>query len=388
MFFKNKKFFGAIELFLLIFIIVLYHHYKPILLSISDLKFGADFQWQPSKCLFEGINHYHSYLLKDGRCPSFMTQNGEYAHGLYVLLYPFTNLEWVKAKFLWSFTNIILVTIVAFFLSKKIKLKHLEILLVIFFILYSKITSVNIFQGQQSILILFFFVLPYISKSKYSYIFSGVSFFKYNIGYVLLLFYLVSQKYKKFILFLLPSIIGFILYCLIANTKFIDTFFQPVLLALELKTTFQNKFLLSFIINFSFFNQIVNLIFIFFLILIVNLFFIFKIAKLEDELLKISCLLILTLISMPHYGHDYILLIPLFIHSVKNYKKNLFIFKFNFLVSIYFLHFYGALPKVIEKFGINFYLNGAYTEIVILLITLILNLTISNKNCKNFVEKY
>ena len=116
MFFKNKKFFGAIELFLLIFIIVLYHHYKPILLSISDLKFGADFQWQPSKCLFEGINHYNSYLLKDGRCPSFMTQNGEYAHGLYVLLYPFTNLEWVTAKFLWSFTNIILVTIGAFFL--------------------------------------------------------------------------------------------------------------------------------------------------------------------------------------------------------------------------------------------------------------------------------
>jgi len=380
---KLKKFL-LIEIFLLIFIIILYHLYKQIFLSIFDESFARDFQWQPAKCLFNGINHYSSYLLKDGKCPQFMEQNGEYAHGLYVLLYPFTILEWSKAKFFLSLVNIILVFTISLVLSKKFKLSNLEILLVIFFILYSKVTSTNIFQGQQTILILFFLILPFINNSKYSYIFSGISFFKYNIGYALFLLYLVSKKFKNLLYSLIPLIVGFISYCYISNTKFNVALLQPIQLVLEINTTMRSTFLFSFIKNFLPFEGTKNLILIFIFTLIFNLLFLYKISKIKDQLLKLSCLCILILFSTPHYGHDYILLIPLLIYSVKIYKKSSFLSRFNFLVSIYFLHFYNLVPYLLFKYKI---FNSAYVELVILLGVLILNLeTHRYKKNKNFIK--
>lgn len=368
--FKIEKF-SLIEIFLLIFIIVLYHLYKPIFFSIFDESFGRDFQWQPAKCLFEGINHYSSYLLKDKKCPQFMEQNGEYAHGLYVLFYPFTLLEWSEAKFFWSLINIILVFTISLVLSKKFKLKNLEILLVIFFVLYSKVTLSNIFQGQQTILILFFLILPFVNNSKYFYIFSGISFFKYNIGYALFLLYLISKKFKNLLYSLLPLIIGFISYSYISNTKFVDALLQPIQLALEINTTMRSTFLFSFIKDFFIFEVSKKLILIFIFTLIFNLLFLYKISKIKDELFKLSCLCILILISTPHYGHDYILLIPLLIYSVKIYKKSLFLSRLNFLVSIYFLHFYNLLPNWLFKYQM---FNSTYLELIILLVVLILNL--------------
>lgn len=368
--FKIEKF-SLIEIFLLIFIIVLYHLYKPIIFSIFDESFGRDFQWQPAKCLFEGINHYSSYLLKDKKCPQFMEQNGEYAHGLYVLFYPFTVLEWSKAKFFWSLINIILVFTISLVLSKKFKLKNLEILLVIFFVLYSKVTLSNIFQGQQTILILFFLILPFVNNSKYFYIFSGISYFKYNIGYALFLLYLISKKFKNLLYSLLPLIIGFISYSYISNTKFVDALLQPIQLALEINTTMRSAFLFSFIKDLFIFEVSKKLILIFIFTLIFNLLFLYKISKIKNKLFQLSCLCILILISTPHYGHDYILLIPLLIYSVKIYKKSLFLSRLNFLVSIYFLHFYNFLPNWLFKYQM---FNSTYLELIILLVVLILNL--------------
>ena len=60
---------------------------------INAKKYSIDFQYSPSKLLLEGINHYkyildgkHDYSLND---KIMEHQNGEYAHGLYVLFLPF-----------------------------------------------------------------------------------------------------------------------------------------------------------------------------------------------------------------------------------------------------------------------------------------------------------
>ena len=102
---KNNKNF---EIFLLFIIIILIHSYIPTVKeTISDIG-SADFNWQPTICVFEGINHYTSYLNRDGICPVFYSQNGEYAQGLYILLYPFTLISWDKAQVIWMVLNITL----------------------------------------------------------------------------------------------------------------------------------------------------------------------------------------------------------------------------------------------------------------------------------------
>ncbi len=49
---------------------------------------GCDFQWQPSVLFWEGVNHYQKFIL-NGK-GDFLCQNGEYAHILHIILYPFS----------------------------------------------------------------------------------------------------------------------------------------------------------------------------------------------------------------------------------------------------------------------------------------------------------
>ena len=68
----NKN--NFLEVFLLILLVVIIHSYLPTVSEIFSKNGSADFQWQPAKCVFEGINHlYHNnnnsdrniYILKN-----------------------------------------------------------------------------------------------------------------------------------------------------------------------------------------------------------------------------------------------------------------------------------------------------------------------------------
>ena len=376
--YQNKK----IQIFFLVFTIVLYHLYKPHYLSFFEDWSSQDFQWQPSKCVFEGINHYLSYLNEDKLCPQFKSQNGDYAQGLYIILYPFTLLEWNVAKISWSFLNLCLVILIPFLLCKKFSLKKIDTLLIIFFILYSKVTPDNLSKGQQGIFILFFLMLPFVFKGNFFKILSGISYFKYNIGYALFLLYLVKKQYKNIIYSSIPIFAGILLYCFFTSTNLFTNIFQPLDLMLKRTTVLDNIFLFSFIGDFLFLDRSTEMLITLLFSLIFNLFFIFKISKINDNLLRLSCLSLIILISTPHHGHDFILMVPLFVYSVKYYNLDSLLSKLNILVSIYFLHFYFVIPLIFKKLQILIVLSG-YFESLILLTVLILNLIDYHFNKKN-----
>ena len=380
----NKNYF--LEVFLLILMVVLTHSYLPTVSEILSINGSADFQWQPAKCVFEGINHYQSYLSRDGKCKIFMSQLGEYAQGFYIVIYPFTILEWNNAKFLWFILNVILIISTSFLLCKKFELGKIETYLIIFFILYSIIARVNFIIGQQTIFILFFLTLPFIYKSKLSTVLSGISYFKYNIGYSLFFLYLISKQYKKIIFSLIPCLVGLLIYCFITNSNILKNVFQPIELMFFNSTregsTLNNIFLFSFFRDFSVFGEIINYILIGILTLIFNFFFIKKISKIDNDLLKLSSLCLLILISTPHWGHDYILLTPLLIQTIKSYKSNLFLSRINLLVCVYFLHLYRGVQIYLNKIFTYLEINNnildyfGYVDVLILLIILVLNLTV------------
>ena len=393
----NKNYF--LEIFLLILLVVLTHSYLPTVSEVLSGSGSADFQWQPSKCVFEGINHYQSYLTRDGNCKFFMSQLGEYAQGFYVLIYPFTVLEWNDAKFLWFLFNVTLIISTSFLMCKKFELGKIETYLIIFFILYSIIARVNFIMGQQTIFTLFFLTLPFIYKSKLSIILSGISYFKYNIGYGLFFLYLISKEYKKIIFSIIPCFVGLIIYCLITKSNILKNIFQPFELMVfnsAQGSTLNRVFLFSFFRDFSVFNNFINYSLIGILTLLFNFFLLKKISQINNNLLKLSCLCLLILISTPHWGHDYILLVPLLIYSIKYYKLDLFLFRINLLACIYFLHLYKGiqmyLDLVFSYLKINtYFLSTAYPylDVLVLLIVLILNLIFSplNKNPQKFLSE-
>ena len=70
-----------------------------------------------------------------------MSQYGEYLHGLYVIFYPFTLLNWSQAKIAWMLLNIILLVLIPTMICRKFSISLEKSILIIFsfvFALYQK----------------------------------------------------------------------------------------------------------------------------------------------------------------------------------------------------------------------------------------------------------
>lgn len=385
---KKKTYF---EVYFLFIIIILAHSYIPTVKeTLSDLG-SFDFNWQPAKCVFNGINHYSSYL-EGGNCPIIKSQFGEYAQGFYILLYPFTLLDWDAAQIIWMLLNITLLFFLTFILCKKFELDKFKSLLIFFIIFYSIVTRIHLIMGQHTILVLTFMSLPFVWKSKLSYILSGISYFKYNIGYVLFLLFAVSKKYKILFLSLLPCIFGWLAYCFITTTPILENLFQPLKLTMHnaaLGNNVNNPFLFSFIRDINLFSKY-NYLLIVLLSIIFNLYVLSKINKITDDLLKLSLICLLVLISTPHWGHDNVLLLPFLIYTVKNYHLNTTLFRLNFLFSLYFLHLFKGIQFYLVKILSFLDFNPIFVDIImpylnifILLVFLIINLFTYKKLATN-----
>ena len=106
----------SFEVVSVIFLTILIISLKPVIIEVLSGGGSADFHLYPARCLFDGINHYESYINRDGKCSFFMSQYGEYAQGFYVLLFPFTFLEWKLAKIIWFILNICMLILISYFL--------------------------------------------------------------------------------------------------------------------------------------------------------------------------------------------------------------------------------------------------------------------------------
>jgi hypothetical protein len=377
-----------LEIVVIFFITVLVSSYIP---TISETIFSgsSDLGIAPTNCLFNGINHYESFLNSDGRCEVVGSHLGEYLQGYYVMLYPLTFLDLYGARTAWILLNIVLIFLIPYFLCKKFELNKISTFFIIFFCYYCIIARVNLIMGQITLVMLFCLTLPFIFRSKISYALSGMAYFKYNIGYALFLFYLTSKKYKILMFSLLPCLVGWILYSYITSTNLATNLFEPLLLMINnmgFNTALKSIHIFSFINEFGIINSKYQVVITLIPSIILNIFFITKISKIQDDLLKLSCLNISILIFLPHYGHDYIILIPLLVYAIKNYDNDVFLSRINLLIVIYFLQLYAGIQKYVNKILVNFdlsvtFINSIYPyfHILILLAVLILNLQKSKK---------
>ena len=375
---KNNNFFYQIVLSF--FFIFLFFTYVPdlLLFIFNEENTLADFQWSPAKLVWEGVNHYQYMMNGNIDNKIILTQNGEYHQGLYILFYPFTLLQWEYAKILWTLINIFLLIIIPLSLCKKFGLTKEKTLFAIVCILIMISSKQNLGLGQQNLFIMLFLILPFISEKKLSYMLSGISYFKYNTGYALFLLIISERKYKILILSLMPAFFGWIIYCYVTKSNYIDNIFEPLKLVLYLESTITNVYIFSIIseLNLIKNSSLIALV----LGISINFLFIIKISKIKDQLLKLSCLCIGILIFTPHWSSDYILLIPIFIYSLKNSDN--FMSKINIAVFIYLNHLYITIILYVDKISrnsqleilVNFYFYFSYLNILLLLFILMLNI--------------
>jgi hypothetical protein len=365
----NRVFKGKIRIYLIILLSLI------VLISVGRAFQQAqfisfDFHFSPAKLVAEGINHYE-YILDgkhdDGPNDKIMyDQNGVYAQGLFVLFIPLTLLDWDTSKLIWSLLNIVISFLIPFLICKKFKLSKAQTFIAIALFLTSTIFRIHIGYGQQTLFTFLFFLLPFLYKSKISTVLSGISYFKFNIGYVLFLYFLSLKKTTTIILSSIPCVIGWLSYCFITDTDLLKNLFQPIKLLLYWDTgqAFPVT-IFSLLKKINNFPPLIALI----IPLLINFLIIFRIRLMRDELFKISIICLTALGFMPHQLHDYVLLIPLMIFSIKNF--DLLISKINLLFVFYFFYFlriisfiYGTQPWEFP-YGYFGYFNNFLTIIII-----------------------
>ena len=333
---------------------------------------GCDFQWQPSVLFWEGVNHYQKFIM-NGK-GDFLCQNGEYAHLLHVLLYPFSNLEWEKARLMWLVTNILFAFLIPIIACKYLKLsKYKSILLILIFITCYP-TRMTLNYGQQSLFVMFFMMLPFIANSRLAYFFSGFSYIKYSSGYVIFLNFIANKEYKNFLISIVPYLIGWLVYFSFTNSDPLINFFEPIQLSLQ-KGYIRDADFYS-LINIYFLSQktlLTKSIFIF-LIFLINFTVLIKINKKKDNFFKMSLILICPLIFFPHSNYDYILLFPLLCYSFLNneYLIN--------KINIYYVIYIFYLNRIINHL-LNF--DVLYQPILLLSLSLIIILNLYSYKNKN-----
>ena len=334
---------------------------------------GCDFQWQPSVLFWEGVNHYQKFILNGEG--DFLCQNGEYAHILHVILYPFSILEWEKARLMWLVTNILFAFLIPIAACRYLKLsKYKSILLILIFITCYP-TRMTLNYGQQSLFVMFFMMLPFIANSRLANFFSGLSYVKYSSGYVIFLNFIANKEYKNFLISIIPYLIGWFFYFSFTNSDPLINFFEPIQLSLQKgyvrDADFYSLINIYFLSNKTLFIKTIFI----FLIFTINFIVLIKINKNKDIFFKMSLILISPLIFFPHSNYDYILLFPLLCYSFLN--NTYFINKINIYYILYIFYLNRIINHLLD-------IDFLYQPLLLLslIILVILNLY-SYKNQKN-----
>mgnify|MGYP001279314908 CR=1 FL=1 len=93
-------------------------------------------------------------------------------------------------------------------------------------------------------------------------------------------------------------------------------------------------------------------------ILLGNIYFLYQIKDLKNKLAKLSVICFLPLIFMPHSNYDYVLMLPLLIYGIKNYKFD--IPRYGVYLTIYYFYFHRIIRHKID--------NDAFYQSLMLLI--------------------
>ena len=362
---KNQKIF--------LYFLVIISIFSFINTVSKGLVNGCDFQWQPAVLFWEGVNHYQKFII-NGK-GDFLCQNGEYAHLLHVLYYPFILFKWETARMLWLGVNIIFIFLIPILICKSFKLSKYKtiLLLLIFITCYPSRMTLN--YGQQSLFVMFFMMLPFIFFNRVSSIFSGLSYVKYSTGYIVFLNFLASKQYKYFILASIPYFVGWLIYFSVSSSDPLINFFEPIQLSLK-KGYIRDADIFSLInIYFVPAKELYFKLLILFIIFIINFILLIKINKNNDTFFKMSLVFICPLIFFPHSNYDYVLLFPILCYSFLNteYLVN----KINICFVLYFFYFNKIINHLID-------FDSLYQPILLLfLIGLVITNIYSYKNKDN-----
>lgn len=340
---KNKSWLLPLGFLLVLAVDLAYSFYR---LTLGNA--GGDNQWYGATLFWSGINPYTACLEST---EWFMTAYPNYAHFLYILLFPLTFFDWGAAKIIWFILNVAsLLAVLYLFVRKENVPKYTALFVGILMLLGSTYTNA-LYQAQMSVIIMacIAFAWLYRKNTSIMVLCLAVVFTKYSFGLPVLLGFFLAGYYKESIAAFAINMFSVLAFTLKFDIAFLETLVQPFAVASRY-TEWGHSDIISLFRTTNPEETIFGINYFTITLFIVYIVYTYLVFALKPGRIAIVLSSILLAFSMFfHLDYDYsvllaVILIALSAHSMT--KANLYLL---ISISAYFW-LYPMIPKLLRTF--------------------------------------
>jgi len=209
----------------------------------NAIRDSQDFQWDAAKALTIGINPYDESINPSGILDNYdfekyyLQMEANQFPSLLLILYPFTFLPPLVARYTWLCCNIIF-TAAIIWLLRKTFLKDVgnnEFIIISLLMIAGTPYRNQIGVGQHTLFAFCFFLLAvYFSeyrekRNSYLTVFAlFICYFKYTLTVPLVLYFVYKKRWKELIVSVIPHVILTEVAALMLNDSFINMIIKPL----------------------------------------------------------------------------------------------------------------------------------------------------------------
>ncbi len=327
----------------------------------NALKYSQDFQWSPSVLFWRHINPYEHYLNGGDL---ILSQAPNYLQLLYIILKPFTIMNWEQAKLIWALSNMIMGFGSLFLLYKYYNCTSIKKILFISTIFLTSTPFRNsIGNGQHSLLILFLtlFFWRLVTEKKNSFNLLGataftISLVKYSFALPFTVALLFEKKFFYIIFSIIIHLVAILFFAFHVNSNPITLSIEPYLVAKKAVSLNMTDFYSQI----KFYFPSTSVLMVTGSVILLTLFTVNTIYKINENritppidcqttLRKLALISLISLTLFPHLQYDFVFLLPSLAYAVTANIKLLT--KIAISICIFWF-FYGL--KIINFFYQNF----------------------------------
>lgn len=192
------------------------------------LNAGGDSQWYGSKLFWEGVNPYAACLATP-ESEWFMTAFPNYAHLLYIALFPLSIFDWGTAKVIWFLFSVICFLFMLYLFIYKEKIPVYKVLLPATILLLGSPLTNTLYQAQISLVIMAFIAMAWIyrERSIVLVLLLSVIFTKYSFGLAILFGFFLAGYRKESIAAFGLNMFCALIFAFKFDIGFLETLMQP-----------------------------------------------------------------------------------------------------------------------------------------------------------------
>lgn len=347
---KNNKIYGSI-----LILLSLIAASSMLQGFFSSLQYSIDMQWSPSRLIIEGKSPYDIHISGNIDGDIILSQAPNYAHIWYFLMAPLSLINFSIAKPVWASINIILSLIISYYIASFYNLEKRVMLLIILVFLASTPLRVGITNGQQSVVVMVFLILPYIINKKISYIFQGIGYSKYSFAPAFFFHNILFSGVKISLLGLALPLLGFFTFHLVTGGSILWNAVAPLHVAGD-SVALGTADIFSIIEHIFGRPNFIGFVVISFFCLFLCLTGGFYSSKIKDRGLQLSVVSVISLITFKHLIYDWIFLYPVACYALSRLSSYRFDLT-GFVILFAVFHFWFGIRiinLITEPFSLLF----------------------------------